>query len=78
MRMHKVVYDSGALIAAERGSPRIWTLHKATVQAGESPLVPATTLARVWRKRKQASLSRLLKGCSIVPLDGGMAARRIV
>jgi predicted nucleic acid-binding protein len=51
-----LVYDAGALLAADR------LLSKRRI------IVPAPVLAQAWRDgRKQARLSRLLNGCEIQP-----------
>ena len=68
-----IVYDAGALVAAERNDRTIWALHDATLRRGLSPLVPAGVLAQVWRGGPQASLSRLLTGCTVAPLDEPLA-----
>lgn len=64
-----IVYDTGALVAAERGSRQLWALHEATLRKSLSPLVPAAVLAQAWRGGPQANLSRLLAGCTVMPLD---------
>lgn len=68
-----IVYDAGALVAAERNERPMWALHDASLRRGLSPLVPAAVLAQVWRGGPQASLSRLLAGCTITPLDERIA-----
>jgi predicted nucleic acid-binding protein len=65
----RVVYDAGALIAAERADPRLLVLHRRALQ-GRAPRVSATVLGQVWRgSARQASLSRVLAGCEVDPLD---------
>jgi rRNA-processing protein FCF1 len=65
-----VVYDSGALIAAERNDKRFAALHRRWLGAGVTPVVPPVVLAQVWRDgRRQAQLSRLIAGCRPLPLD---------
>ena len=64
-----IVYDTGALVAGERGDRRMWALHEATLRRGALPVVPAGVLAQAWRGGPQANLSRLLQGCDIGPLD---------
>jgi predicted nucleic acid-binding protein len=77
-----VTYDTGALIAAERGDRTLWSRHRAWLNAGVSPTVPAGVLAEAWRGGPQANLSRCLAGCHIEPLTdtqaravGALAAR---
>ncbi|MGQ0804758.1 MAG: twitching motility protein PilT [Actinomycetota bacterium] len=67
--MSGLTYDTGALLAAERGDRGVWTRHEAAMLRGEPPVVPAAVLAQAWRGGPQARLSRLLQGCEIEPLD---------
>jgi hypothetical protein len=68
--MSGVTYDSGALIAAERGERRMWARHRALLLRRVVPVVPAPVVAQSWRgTSRQAQLSRLLSGCMIEPLD---------
>lgn len=65
-----VSYDSGALVAAERGERQMWARHRALLAYRHVPTVQAGVLAQVWRDgKRQALLSRLLKGCRVEPLD---------
>ena len=67
-------YDSGALIAAERGDAKMWRIHNGMVSAGVRPVVPAGVLAQVWRgSRRQAGLARMLRHCRVESLEEGMA-----
>ena len=67
-------YDSGALIAAERGDVKMWRMHDDMVSAGVRPVVPAGVLAQVWRGGgRQARLAQMLKQCQVEPLEEGMA-----
>lgn len=78
-----VTYDTGALVAADRGERRLWVRHKALLALREVPTVPAPVVAQTWRGgRRQALLARLLVGCKIEALDdqqarmvGALAAR---
>ncbi|HEX5494664.1 MAG TPA: PIN domain-containing protein [Mycobacteriales bacterium] len=71
---HPVVYDAGALIAADSDSRRMRSLHKDAVETRRSIIVPTPVLTQVWRDgRKQARLSRLLKGCVVMPPDEAVA-----
>lgn len=66
----RVVYDAGALIAAERRSPRMMDMHALFLDAGGRPMVPTIVLGQVWRSaERQVQLSRLLKGCRFDVLD---------
>ncbi len=62
-----LVYDAGALLAAERRDARMWERHAAALRGGLRPIVPVVVLAQAWRGGPQAELSRLLRGCRIVP-----------
>jgi hypothetical protein len=72
-----VVYDSGALIAAERNDKRFAALHRRWLGAGVTPVVPPVVLAQVWRSGpRQAQLSRLITGCRPHPF--GFEQARLV
>jgi hypothetical protein len=69
-----VTYDTGALIAAERGERRMWARHRALLERREVPTVPAPALAQGWRGgSEQALLARLLRGCETESLDEAQA-----
>src|ERR1700684_983552 len=69
-----VTYDTGALIAADRGERRIWARHRALLMCREVPVVPAPVVAQSWRgTSRQALLARLLSGCDIEALDDRQA-----
>ncbi len=64
-----IVYDSGALIAADRDDRRMWAIHARALQRGVRPIVPAGCLVEVWKGARQANLARLLDGCEVEDLD---------
>ena len=65
-----VTYDTGALVAADRGGRRMWARHRALLAIREVPTVPAPVVAQAWRGgSRQALLSRLLVGCAVEVLD---------
>ncbi len=66
--MSSVVYDAAVLVAADRNERRAWAEHKARLELGVVPLVPAPVVAQVSRSREQAQLRRFLTGCVVVPL----------
>ncbi len=66
--MSGVVYDAGVLVAADRNERRSWAEHKARLEFGIVPLVPAPVVAQVSRSPQQAQLRRFLTGCAVVPL----------
>ena len=67
--MAGVTYDTGALVAAEKGNRAFWALHKRALDRGLRPTVPAGVLAQAWRGGPQPQLSRLLAGCRIEALS---------
>ncbi len=66
--MSHFVYDAAVLVAADRNERRCWAEHKARLELGALPLVPAPVVAQVSRSSQQAQLRRLLAGCVVVPL----------
>ncbi len=63
-----VVIDAGALIALERGSPKVRVL----VTDAERVIVPAGVVAQVWRgSARQARIAAVLRGSNttVEPLD---------
>ena len=70
-----LVYDTGALIAAEANDRRMWALHTRAMQRGVLPVVPAGCVVEAWRGGRQPSLARLLDGCEIEPLSAEQAKR---
>ena len=73
--MTSVAYDAGPLIAADRSDRRFWAEHRARLELGILPSVPAPIVAQVSRSPKQAQLRRLLRGCEVVPFDEPLAHR---
>lgn len=69
-----VVYDSGALIAAERDDPRFRALHTRFVQQERCILVPAPVLTQAWQAGgRQARLSWTLRPCVVHPTTEDLA-----
>ena len=66
--MNRVVYDAAVLVAADRNERRAWAEHKARLELGVVPMVPAPVVAQVSRSPQQAQLRRFLTGCVVVPL----------
>jgi predicted nucleic acid-binding protein len=64
-----VVYDAGALIAADRSDRGVWADHRARLELGLVPLTTAPVVAQVSRSGRQAQLRRFLRGCEIVAFD---------
>jgi predicted nucleic acid-binding protein len=69
-----VVYDTGALLAAERNDRRVLLLHYDSLQSNRRIVVPAPVLAQAWRGgSRQATLSILLKACEVEATSEGIA-----
>jgi hypothetical protein len=68
-----VVYDAGALIAAERNDRRVWAEHRARLEAGIVPLTTAPVVAQASRSPRQAQLRRFLAGCDVTEFEGAEA-----
>jgi hypothetical protein len=66
--MSAVVYAAAVLVAADRNERRVWAEHKARLEYGVIPSVPAPVVAQVSRSPQQAQLRRFLTGCAVVPL----------
>src|SRR4029453_7211249 len=66
--MPGITYDTGALLAAEKGRRALWALHRRALERGIRPTVPAGALAQAWRGGPQPEVSRLLSGCEVEPL----------
>jgi predicted nucleic acid-binding protein len=73
--MNGVTYDTGALIAADRGASAFWQRHIGTRGWRIVPTVPACVLAEAWRGGPQAGLSRLLTACHVEPFTEADARR---
>ena len=67
--MRSIVYDTGALLAAERRNPDFLALHDELAAAHVRPIVPVVVLAQSWRGGPQHRISRVLKGCDVRPDD---------
>jgi hypothetical protein len=64
-RIGGVTYDTGALIAVDRGNRSMATRHEAFLRAGVVPTVPTVVLAQAYRTRSQVLLTRVVRGCAI-------------
>src|SRR5260370_34782893 len=67
--MAAIVYDTGALLAAERRNPDLLALHDEMASARIRPLVPVVVLAQAWRGGPQHQISRALRACAGLPDD---------
>ena len=70
-----LVYDTGALISAERGDRRFWALHARALQRKVRPIVPAGCLVESWHAGRVANVSRLLDGCEVEAVKESSAKR---
>lgn len=61
-----IVYDTGALLAAERCNPDFLALHDELIIARIRPIVLVVVLAQAWRGGQQHQISRVLKGCDLL------------
>ena len=74
--MTGATYDTGALIALDRGDQRMRAVHALLTARGVVPVVPAPVLAEAWRGGpRQANLARVLAVCDIEGLDEEQARR---
>ncbi len=69
-----MTFDSGALIAAEKGDRRFWALWNLARARGARVTVPAPVLAQVWR-RNNPVVALVLQGCDVSILDEHEAKR---
>jgi predicted nucleic acid-binding protein len=73
-----VVLDTGALIAVDRGDPRMTALLHRLAERGEQVVVASGVVAQAWRGPRQARLAQLLSAqqTEVVALDD-MSARAV-
>lgn len=71
--MRSAVYDAGMLVAADRNVREVWADHKARLEAGFVPVVPAPVVAQVSWEAAQVQLRRLLRGCEVAVMTGDAA-----
>jgi hypothetical protein len=63
------IHENILAAAARDGvSVSAWAEHKASLELGVVPLVPAAVVAQVSRSPQQAQLQRFLAACEVVPL----------
>lgn len=75
------LYDTGALIAADRGNSTMWRIHRLALASRVAPIVIAPVIAQAWRDgARQAMLSRLLNGCVLTdfPATAGFDVGRLL
>lgn len=72
--MAALIFDSGALIALERGDRRVAALLATAVKSGAEAVTSAACVAQVWRNpARQARLARALAGFVERDLDRAQA-----
>ncbi|MGH8906114.1 MAG: twitching motility protein PilT [Egibacteraceae bacterium] len=67
----RLVLDSGALLALERGDRPMWRRLKAARSAGRPPVTHGGVIGQAWRGAgpRQALLAMALRGIDVRPLD---------
>ncbi|HET6279651.1 MAG TPA: PIN domain nuclease [Polyangia bacterium] len=67
----RLVLDSGALIALERGDRPMWRRFKASLATGNVPVSHGGIVGQAWRARgpRQALLAKVLAAIEVRPLD---------
>lgn len=72
--MTTLVLDAGALIALDRNDRTLWAILRNAADDAAEVSVPAGAIGQAWRDgARQALLSRALKHCDEVALDGALA-----
>ena len=62
-----VVYDAGALVAADKNQWKFLKDHDLLTALGKTPVLPAPVLAQAWLPgSRHANLHRVVKSCEIV------------
>lgn len=77
-RVTGTTLDTGALVALERGDPRVRMLVRWATERRVPIAIPAAVVAQAWRDgRRQVQLVRLIKASAteVVPLDRRQATR---
>jgi len=63
-----VIYDAGALIAADKNQRAFLRRHDEFIRKGIRPLLPAPVLSQAWGPgSRHAVLHRVLSGCTVIP-----------
>ena len=72
--MSTFVLDAGALIALDRGNRELLSTLQTAFEDGDRVIAPTGAIGQAWRDpNRQVVLSRSLKRCDEVPLDGSVA-----
>jgi predicted nucleic acid-binding protein len=67
--------DTGALIAAERGDRRFWSLWARALERDAEVTVPANVLAQAYRGSQSAVIARLVDACVVEAVDEVLAKK---
>jgi hypothetical protein len=67
-----LTFDTGALIALERRTQRIWEIYRTAMNEGIRITAPAAVVIEWWRGRTDVR-ERILDGLRIEPLTGALA-----
>jgi hypothetical protein len=69
-----VVYDAGALVAADKNQRLFLRAHDLLIRDGVRPLLPAPVLSQVWLPGgKHTALHRVVSGCTVIPYTDEVA-----
>lgn len=73
----RMLYDTGAFVALERGDRAMWRRLKTALLAGNPPVTHGGVVAQLWRggAGRQAPLARALAGIDVVGLDEELGRR---
>ncbi len=68
-----VIYDAGALVAADCSNREVWADHRARLELGLVPVTTALVVAQVSRSPRQVQLRRFLRGRHMEPFSSDTA-----
>lgn len=72
--MARVSFDTGVLIALDRGEEAAWAWLRRAVERRRPPVVSTAAIAEAWRDgRTQARLARVLRACDLHDVTDGLA-----
>ncbi len=62
-----VIYDAGALVAADKNARSFLVLHDELLSRDVTPVIPAPVLSQAWLPgSRHATLHRVVNGCEIL------------
>ena len=71
-RQFGLTFDTGALMALERRTQRIWEIYRTAMKDGLPITVPVAVVVEWWRGRTDVR-ERILRGVRVEPLHTGLA-----